>query len=109
MPVWISVEHLVAHIRTQNCLDESLIKRLQLIARPLLMKSKLPTSMWGLPILHAATLIRIRPTSNNEFSPLQLVFGQKPNISHLIFFLGDLLYMFMLLHHNALNWDLKGC
>ncbi|GJT93225.1 disease resistance CC-NBS-LRR class family protein [Tanacetum coccineum] len=41
---------------------------------------------WGHAILHAATLIRIRPTSYHTYSPLQLVFGQEPNISHLRIF-----------------------
>ena len=44
MSIEINVEHPVAHVHTQNGLAESLIKRLQLIARPLLMKTKLPTS-----------------------------------------------------------------
>ena len=43
MSVEINIEHLVAHTHTQNGLAESIIKRLQLIARPLLMKTKLPT------------------------------------------------------------------
>ncbi|CAA7040494.1 unnamed protein product [Microthlaspi erraticum] len=55
----------------------------KMIARPLLMRSQLPVSAWGHAILHAATLIRIRPTSNHKFSPLQLVLGKEPNISHL--------------------------
>ena len=38
MSVGIDVEYLVAHTHTQNGLAESLIKRLQLIARPLLLK-----------------------------------------------------------------------
>ncbi|XP_074346917.1 uncharacterized protein LOC141685728 [Apium graveolens] len=70
------------HVHTQNGLAESFIKRLQLIARPLLLKAKLPTSIWGHAILHAANIIRIRPTSYNQHSPLQLVLGQVPNISH---------------------------
>ena len=41
MSVGINVEHYVAHTHTQNGLVESLIKRLQLIVRPLLMKTKL--------------------------------------------------------------------
>ena len=45
--VGIKVEHPVAHVHTQNGLAESFIKRLQLIARPLLMKSELPTTVWG--------------------------------------------------------------
>ncbi|KAL0342309.1 UNVERIFIED_CONTAM: hypothetical protein Scaly_1893500 [Sesamum calycinum] len=77
------VEHPVAHVHTQNGLAESLIKRLQLIARPLLMRSKLPSSAWGHAILHAESLIRFRPTAYHKFFPLQLVSGREPNISHL--------------------------
>ena len=47
-----------------------------------MLKAKLPTSIWGHAILHAANIIRIRPTSYNQHSPLQLVLGQVPNISH---------------------------
>ena len=43
----IEVEHHVAHVHTQNGLAESLIKRLQWIARPLLMHSKLSVTTWG--------------------------------------------------------------
>ena len=59
MLVGINVEHPVAHTHTQNGLAESLIKRLQLIAQSLLMKTKLPTSAWGHAIIHAASLVRI--------------------------------------------------
>jgi hypothetical protein len=44
MSIGINVEHLVAHAHTQNGLVDSFIKQLQLIARPLLMKTKLPVS-----------------------------------------------------------------
>jgi hypothetical protein len=74
MSIGIKVEHPVTHVHTQNGLAESLIKRLQLIARPLLMKCNLPSSAWGHTILHAAALIRLRPTASHKFSPLQLVF-----------------------------------
>ncbi|KAJ9556934.1 hypothetical protein OSB04_011548 [Centaurea solstitialis] len=57
-----------------------------MIARPMIMKSKLPDSAWGYAILRTATLIRIRPTSYNASSHLKTVFGQKPNISHLRIF-----------------------
>ncbi|CAL2237733.1 unnamed protein product [Prunus armeniaca] len=86
MSIGISVEHLVVHVHTQNGLAESFIKRLQMIARPLLLRSKLPTSVWGHAILHAAYLVRIQPTAYHQYSPLQLVLGQQPNISHLKFF-----------------------
>ena len=47
------------------------------------MKSKLPIYAWGHAILHAASLVRIRPTAYHKFSSLQLVLGQQPNIFHL--------------------------
>ena len=52
MSIRISVEHPIAHVHTQNGLVKSFTKRLQLIARPLLMRAKLPTFVWGHPILH---------------------------------------------------------
>ena len=44
MSVGIDVEYLVSHTYTQNGLAESLIKRLQLIAKPFLLRTKLPLS-----------------------------------------------------------------
>ena len=48
MSIGIEVEHPVAHVHTQNGLTKSLIKRLKLIARPLLMKANLPMTTWGM-------------------------------------------------------------
>ena len=70
------------HIHTQNGLAESLIKRLQMIARSLLMKKKIPVSTWGHAILHAASLVRIRQTAYHKHSSMQLICGQQPNVSH---------------------------
>nr|XP_016493075.1 PREDICTED: uncharacterized protein LOC107812464 [Nicotiana tabacum] len=50
------------------------------------MRAKLPLSVWGHAVLHAATLVRIRPTNYHNVFPLQLAFGQEPNIFHLKFF-----------------------
>ena len=80
------MEHPIAHVHTQNGFSRSFIKRLQLIARPLLMRTKLPIYAWGHAILHAAALVRIRSTANHQQSPFQLVFGQIPNLSHLLVF-----------------------
>jgi len=41
----IDVEHPVPHVHTQNGMAKSLIKRLQLIARPLILRTKLPISI----------------------------------------------------------------
>ena len=81
--VGIAIEHLVAHVHTQNGLAEAFIKRIQIIARTLLMRTQLPVSTWGHAILHAASLIRLRPIANHQYSPLQIVLGNQPNISHL--------------------------
>ena len=86
MSTEIIVEQLVAHVHTQNGLAESFIRRLQLIARPLLMRTKLPVSALGYAILHVVVLVRMRLTSYHKFSPLQLAFVQAPNIFHLRIF-----------------------
>ena len=83
MALGIQVQHLVTYVHTQNGLVESLIKRVKLIARPLLQNCNLPTSCWGHAVLHVADLIQLRPTAYHATSPLQLVHGNTPNISHL--------------------------
>jgi hypothetical protein len=47
MALGIKVEHSVPHVHTQNGLAESLIKRIKLIARPLIQNSQLPSTCWG--------------------------------------------------------------
>ncbi|GJV01471.1 hypothetical protein Tco_1335040, partial [Tanacetum coccineum] len=47
------------------------------------MRTKLPVSIWGHAILHAASLVRMRPSAYHVYSSIQLAFGQEPNISHL--------------------------
>jgi hypothetical protein len=59
MALGIEVQHSVPYVHTQNGLAESLIKRIKLIARPLLMNCSLPTSCWGHAVLHAADLIQL--------------------------------------------------
>nr|GEY57670.1 retrovirus-related Pol polyprotein from transposon TNT 1-94 [Tanacetum cinerariifolium] len=86
MSIGISVEHSVAHVHTQNRLAESLTKRIQMIARPMIIKAKLLVFACGHDVLHVATLIRIKPTSHRTYSTLQLVFGQELHISHLRIF-----------------------
>ena len=82
----IEVEHPVPHVHTQNGLAEAAIKRLQMTARALVMRSSLPESAWGYAILHAATLLRLRPITSQPFSAHQLVTGYEPDISHLRIF-----------------------
>ena len=92
MSLGIEVQYPVAHTHTQNGLAESFIKHLQWIARPLLLRTKLPLSAWGHALLHACNLIRLRPIGDHDFSPLQIVSGSQPNISHLRVF-GCVVYV----------------
>jgi hypothetical protein len=79
----IEVQHSVPYVHTQNGLVESLIKRIKLIARPSLKGCNLSTSCWGHAILHAADLVQLNPTAYHTTSPLQLLCGDQPSISHL--------------------------
>ena len=99
MSIGIDVQYSIAHVRTQNGLDESFIKRLQLIVKPLLLNTKLPLLAWRHAIIHAANLIRLRPIANQDLSPLQLVLGYQPNISHL----HVVVFMFPLHPFSELN------
>ncbi|KAM1358219.1 hypothetical protein FF2_044719 [Malus domestica] len=83
MSIGVEVEHHVPHVHTQNGLAEAFIKRLQMIARSLVIRTKLPIAAWGHAILHAAKLVRLRPVATQPFSALQLVTGCEPDISHL--------------------------
>ena len=83
MSIGIKVQHHVPHVHMQNSLAEATIKRHQLIARALIMRTNLPIASWGYAILHAALLILFRPTTKQPFSAYQLVTGYKLDISHL--------------------------
>jgi hypothetical protein len=83
MALGVQIQHLVPYVHTQNGLAKALIKRVKLIARPLLQNCNLPTSCWGHAVLHAANLLQLRPTAYHTASPLQLVSGNPPSISHL--------------------------
>jgi hypothetical protein len=78
----IEVQHSVLYVHTQNSLVESLIKRIKLIARPLLHKCNLLITYFGHVGLHNADLIQLRPTAYHSTSPLYLVCGNAPSISH---------------------------
>jgi len=83
MALGIQNQHSVPYVHTQNGLAESLIKRVKLIARPLLQNCNLPTSCWGHAVIHAADLLQLRPNAYHTASPLQLVRGNPPTISYM--------------------------
>ena len=81
MATGIELTYSVSYEHSQNGLAEAFIKKIQLISRPLLIQVGLPSYFWGHAVLHAATLLRYRPTLMNDFSPLELLSGQKPDVS----------------------------
>ena len=92
MAIGIDVEHSVAHTYTQNGLTESFIKRLKFITRALILNSNLAFTIWGHAIMHATSLIQIRSSAYHSCSPLQLIRGHEPYISHLQVF-GRAIYV----------------
>jgi hypothetical protein len=66
----IEEHHSFLYVHTQNDLTESLIKRIKLIARPLLLGYNLPTSCWGHAVLHTADQVQLCPTTYHTTSPL---------------------------------------
>ena len=63
MSLGVTIEHPVTHVHTQNSLAESFIKRLQLVVRSLLMRTKLSVFTWRHAILHVVVLVRIGPSA----------------------------------------------
>jgi hypothetical protein len=53
------VKHLMPYVHTQNGLPESLIKRIKLIARPLLHNCNFCITCWGHAVLHNVDLIQL--------------------------------------------------
>ena len=43
----------------------------------------MPSNLWGHVVLHAASLLKLRPTLLNTQTPQELLSGRPPNISHL--------------------------
>ena len=68
----VDVEHSVPHVHTQNGL-----------ARTLVMCTKLLVFAWDYTILHAAILVRLRPTATQPYYALQLVIGYELDASYL--------------------------
>jgi len=80
--IGIHLELSTPYVPSQNP-AESLVKRIQLVARPILLASNLPMSAWGHAVLHANTLLQYRPSSYMKETPYELLNGNIPSISHL--------------------------
>ena len=79
----IEHETCVEYNHAQNGSAEAQIKRLQQVARTLLMGSRLPASAWGHAVLHANAILQLWPVLGMKESPKELLEGVKPSISHL--------------------------
>lgn len=71
---YIDSQYNVPYVHFQNGMAESLIKRIQMIVRPLLMQTSLPATVWGHAVLHAASLLLYRPFAFTSISPHHLAF-----------------------------------
>jgi hypothetical protein len=78
----IDAQYSVPHVHFQNGTAESLIKRIRIIARTLLMHAKFPASAWAHVVLYATTLLKYLPSVFNDSSPHHLAFATRPNVSH---------------------------
>lgn len=74
----INLTYLVPYEHAHNGLAEAFVKKIQLIARPLLLHAHLPFNMWG-----HAVLVKLRPTFLNVQTPHELLSGRPPNVSHI--------------------------
>ena len=79
----IELSYSVPYEHSQNGLAEAFIKKIQLVVRPMLCHANLPSQYWGHAVLHAATLLRLRPTLLQTQTPLELASGRTPMIAHL--------------------------
>ena len=79
----LGIELLVSLPYEHNMLGENIVKRLQHVARPLLLQSNLPPECWGLAILHAKDLLQLRPIPSQGISPLQILTGVPPSVKHI--------------------------
>ena len=72
------------------------------------MRFNFPISTWGYAILHARTLVCLRPSSLESITPTKAVFGQVPSIKHLIFFGCKVLVPISSPHRTKMGPQMKG-
>ena len=73
----------VAYEYSQNGLAEAFVKKIQLVARPLLLHAKLSSSMWGRAVLYAAILLKLIPIMLYVQTPHELLIRRPPNVQHI--------------------------
>ena len=77
---WISLTYSVTYEHSQNGLEEEFVEKIQLVARPLFLHAKLSSFMWGHAVLHAAALLKLRPTLLHVQTPHELLTRRPPNV-----------------------------
>ena len=73
----IDLTYSVPYKHSQN----TFVKNIQLVVRPLLLHSRLPSNMWGHAILQA--LLKLRPTLFNIQTPHERLSRKPPNVAHI--------------------------
>ena len=79
----INLTYSVAYEHSQNGLAEAFVKKIQLVVRHLLLHAKSPSPMWGHAVLHAAALLKLRPTLLHVQTAHELFIGMPPNVQHI--------------------------
>ena len=79
----ITLTYSIPYEHAQNGLAEVLVKKIQLITRPLILHAHLPSSIWGHVVLRTVALLHLRPTLINVQTPYELLSGRPPNVSHI--------------------------
>jgi transposase InsO family protein len=72
--IGIKIEYSIPYIHEQNGIAENYNKKIQYVARTLLLQSNLPANFWGAAVLHANDLLGYWPHSNLSFKSPNSVF-----------------------------------
>ena len=88
----IILTYSLPYEHSQNGLAEAFIKKIQLIARPLLLHANMPSNMWGHVVLHATSLLKLRPILLNIQTPQELLSGRPLDISQLHVLITHVIY-----------------
>lgn len=79
----ITLTYSVSYEHAQNGPAEAFVKKIQFIAKPLFFHAQLHSNIWEYAVLHAAALLRLRPTLLNTQIPYELLSGSPPNVAYI--------------------------
>ena len=98
----ITLTYVAPYEHSQNGIAEAFIKKVQLITRLLIIHAKLPDSFWGHVVIHAATLLQLRPTLLNQQTPYEFLTGRLAgHLTSLIYVYPDARFGYMSPNHSV--------